>query len=106
MATTTTPVVPQDYLRVSDLDGGGIDAVLDLSARMKERPHGFIDALRGDTVACFFEKPSTRTRVSFAAAAERLACSPSCCARTSCSWAGGRRSGTPRGRCPATRTRS
>ncbi len=72
MATTTTPVVPQDYLRVSDLDGGGIEAVLGLSARMKERPHGFIDALRGDTVACFFEKPSTRTRVSFAAAAERL----------------------------------
>ena len=72
MATTTTPVVPQDYLRVSDLDAGGLEAVLDLAARMKERPHGFVDALRGDTVACFFEKPSTRTRVSFAAAAERL----------------------------------
>jgi len=78
MATTTTPttaatpVVPQDYLRVSDLDAGGIEAVLDLAARMKERPHGFVEALRGDTVACFFEKPSTRTRVSFAAAAERL----------------------------------
>jgi len=47
-------------------------AVLDLAARMKGRPHGFVGALRGDTVACFFEKPSTRTRVSFAAAAERL----------------------------------
>ena len=70
--TATTPVVPQDYLRVSDLDAGGIEAVLDLAARMKERPHGFVEALRGDTVACFFEKPSTRTRVSFAAAAERL----------------------------------
>ena len=69
---TTTPAIPQDYLRVSDLDAGGLVAVLDLSARMKERPHGFIDTLRGDTVACFFEKPSTRTRVSFAAAAERL----------------------------------
>ena len=43
---------------------------------MKERPHGFVDALRGGTVACFFEKPSTRTRVSFAAAAERLGMLP------------------------------
>jgi ornithine carbamoyltransferase len=72
MATTNTPVVPQDYLKVSDLDAGGLEAILDLAARMKERPHGFVEALRGDTVACFFEKPSTRTRVSFAAAAERL----------------------------------
>jgi ornithine carbamoyltransferase len=76
MATTTTPVVPQDYLRVSDLDIGGLESILDLAARMKERPHGFVEALRGDTVACFFEKPSTRTRVSFAAAAERLGMLP------------------------------
>ncbi len=72
MTTATTPGVPQDYLRVSDLDAGGLEAVLELATRMKERPHGFVEALRGDTVACFFEKPSTRTRVSFAAAAERL----------------------------------
>ncbi len=76
MATKSTPVVPQDYLRVSDLDAGGLGAVLDLAAEMKERPHGFVEALRGDTVACFFEKPSTRTRVSFAAAAERLGMLP------------------------------
>ena len=43
---------------------------------MKTRPHGFVDALRGDTLVCFFEKPSTRTRVSFAAAAERLGMLP------------------------------
>jgi ornithine carbamoyltransferase len=43
---------------------------------MKERPHGFVQALQGDTVVCFFEKPSTRTRVSFAAAAERLGMLP------------------------------
>ena len=43
---------------------------------MKARPHGFIEALRGDTLVCFFEKPSTRTRVSFAAAAERLGMLP------------------------------
>jgi len=43
---------------------------------MKTRPHGFVEALRGDTLVCFFEKPSTRTRVSFAAAAERLGMLP------------------------------
>jgi ornithine carbamoyltransferase len=43
---------------------------------MKTRPHGFVEALRGDTLVCFFEKPSTRTRVSFAAAAERLGLLP------------------------------
>jgi ornithine carbamoyltransferase len=69
---TEGPVVPHDYLRVSDLDAAGLVAALDLAVEMKARPHGFVDALRGGTVVCFFDKPSTRTRVSFAAAAERL----------------------------------
>ena len=76
MTTEKAPMIPQDYLRVSDLDARGLEAVLGLAAQMKERPHGFVEALRGDTVACFFEKPSTRTRVSFAAAAERLGMLP------------------------------
>jgi ornithine carbamoyltransferase len=71
-----TTAVPQHYLRVSDLDTSGLTAALDLAARMKQRPHGFIEALQGDTLVCFFEKPSTRTRVSFAAAAERLGMLP------------------------------
>jgi len=70
------PPVPPDYLRVADLDAAGLAAALDLAAEMKARPHGFVDALRGGTVVCFFEKPSTRTRVSFAAAAERLGMLP------------------------------
>ncbi|MFN8224875.1 MAG: ornithine carbamoyltransferase [Gaiellales bacterium] len=76
MTVVTAPPIPHHYLRVSDLDGAGISAALDLAAEMKARPHGFVEALRGDTVACFFEKPSTRTRVSFAAAAERLGMLP------------------------------
>jgi ornithine carbamoyltransferase len=74
--TTTTATVPSDFLRVADLDADGLAAALDLAAKMKQRPHGFVDALRGGTVVCFFEKPSTRTRVSFAAAAERLGMLP------------------------------
>lgn len=71
-----TPSIPHHYLRVSDLDAAGLLAALDLATHMKQRPHGFIEALRGDTLVCFFEKPSTRTRISFAAAAERLGMLP------------------------------
>jgi ornithine carbamoyltransferase len=76
MPDLKAPAIPDHFLRVTDLDSAGLDALLDLAAAMKERPHGFVDALRGDTVVCFFEKPSTRTRVSFAAAAERLGMLP------------------------------
>jgi ornithine carbamoyltransferase len=74
--TTVAPPIPSDLLRISDLEASSLVALLDLAAVMKTRPHGFIEALRGDTLVCFFEKPSTRTRVSFAAAAERLGMFP------------------------------
>jgi ornithine carbamoyltransferase len=72
----TAPPIPQSFLRVSDFEPDAVDALLVLAAEMKARPHGFLEALRGDTVVCLFEKPSTRTRVSFAAAAERLGMMP------------------------------
>jgi len=74
--TTAAPPIPGDLLRITDLDTASITALLDLADVMKTRPHGFVEALRGDTLVCFFEKPSTRTRVSFAAAAERLGMLP------------------------------
>ena len=70
------PPIPSDLLKISDLEPSTVLALLDLAADMKTRPHGFVEALRGDTLVCFFEKPSTRTRVSFAAAAERLGMFP------------------------------
>ena len=76
MPKTASPPVPAHLLRISDLDDRGIDCLLDLAARMKERPHAFVEELRGETLVCFFEKPSTRTRLSFAAAAERLGLQP------------------------------
>ncbi len=76
MTAPEAPAIPDHFLRVTDLDRAGLEALLDLAALMKRRPHGFVDVLQWDTVVCFFEKPSTRTRVSFAAAAERLGMLP------------------------------
>jgi ornithine carbamoyltransferase len=74
--SVTAPAIPRHLLRVSDLEPDAVSTLLDLAAAMKDRPHGFLEALRGDSLVCFFEKPSTRTRVSFAAAAERLGMLP------------------------------
>lgn len=72
----SAPSIPRHFLRISDVEADTLTALLDLAVLMKARPHGFVEALRGDTLVCFFEKPSTRTRVSFAAAAERLGMMP------------------------------
>jgi ornithine carbamoyltransferase len=66
-----------DFTRVSDLTPETLQAVLCLAAELKERSgHCEKQALRGETIACIFEKPSTRTRVSFAAASARLGATP------------------------------
>jgi len=74
--TSATLPVPNHLLRIADLAPESLHALLDLAATMKAQPYGFLEVLRGDTLVCFFEKPSTRTRVSFAAAAERLGMFP------------------------------
>jgi ornithine carbamoyltransferase len=74
---TSTPITaPSDLLRISDLDARQLYVLLDLAAEMKAAPHGWETTLHGDTVAMFFEKPSTRTRVSFAAACQHLGALP------------------------------
>jgi ornithine carbamoyltransferase len=64
------------FLAVADLDAEHLHLVLELAGRMKKEPSAWYDTLRGETLALLFEKPSTRTRVSFAAAAARLGMSP------------------------------
>jgi ornithine carbamoyltransferase len=75
-AHSATRTVPADFLTVGDLDEAQFAAALDLAEAMKHDPTGYLDALPSETLACFFEKPSTRTRVSFAAAAHRLGMLP------------------------------
>jgi ornithine carbamoyltransferase len=55
----------RDYLSVDDLTPEELSDFLDLAARVKAAPGDYADRLRGRAVAMIFEKPSTRTRVSF-----------------------------------------
>jgi ornithine carbamoyltransferase len=74
--TSTRARTALHFLRASDLDAGQVEWVLDVAAGMKLSPNGWLGTLAGRTLGCFFEKPSTRTRVSFAAAAQRLGMLP------------------------------
>ena len=64
------------FTRVSDLSPAEFEHVLRLAAQLKHDPSRYDAALHGRTIACIFEKPSTRTRVSFAAAAAELGAMP------------------------------
>jgi ornithine carbamoyltransferase len=55
----------RDFLSVDDLTPGELGALLDLSAKVKAQPGDYAQRLEGRSVAMIFEKPSTRTRVSF-----------------------------------------
>jgi ornithine carbamoyltransferase len=64
------------FTRVSDLSPAEFERVLRLAAQLRRDPSHYDGALHGRTIACIFEKPSTRTRVSFAAAAAELGAMP------------------------------
>ena len=74
--STTINTMPRHVLRAGDLSGAQIERLLDLATQMKLEPAAWLDALPGQTLVTLFEKPSTRTRVSFAAAAHRLGLLP------------------------------
>jgi ornithine carbamoyltransferase len=57
--------VARDFLSVDDLSSDELKGLLDLSAKVKASPLEYRDHLRDVAVALVFEKPSTRTRVSF-----------------------------------------
>jgi ornithine carbamoyltransferase len=59
-------------ISASDLKREEIYNLLDLAARMKEGRDSYRDALKGMSLAMIFEKPSTRTRVSFEVAMTEL----------------------------------
>jgi ornithine carbamoyltransferase len=69
-------IFPPHFTRVSDLTVQQLRGLLELAAAMKAAPASWEGALHGESIACIFEKPSTRTRVSFAAAIARLGATP------------------------------
>jgi ornithine carbamoyltransferase len=75
MSATAVRAGVRHFTQVADLSPAELSALLDLAAAMKDEP-AHSHALRGRSIACIFEKPSTRTRVSFSAAAARLGATP------------------------------
>jgi len=63
-------------LGIDDLSAGEFDALLDLAGVMKRHPLAWRSALEGRAVACLFEAPSTRSRVSLEVAVNRLGALP------------------------------
>jgi ornithine carbamoyltransferase len=65
-----------DYLSVDDLSPKELAELLDLAADVKARPETFAGRLEGRSIALIFEKPSTRTRVSFEVGVAQLGAHP------------------------------
>jgi ornithine carbamoyltransferase len=63
--------LPRHFLTGSELSADELSALLDRGLELKSKPRSS-DALRGLAVALIFEKPSTRTRLSFEAGVVEL----------------------------------
>lgn len=62
----------KDFLQTADLSAEDLRCLLARAADLKRDPHRGRAILRGETVVLYFEKPSTRTRLSFETAVVRL----------------------------------
>jgi ornithine carbamoyltransferase len=67
---------PRQLLGIDDLTAFDFEALLDMAAVMKRHPLAWRSALEGRAVACLFEQPSTRSRVSLEVAIHRLGALP------------------------------
>ena len=62
----------KDLLKTSDLSRADFKYLLARAVKFKSKPYQRCTALQNDSVALYFSKPSTRTRVSFETAIGRL----------------------------------
>ncbi|MFN2526119.1 MAG: ornithine carbamoyltransferase [Actinomycetota bacterium] len=62
----------RDFLSIADLTTDELGALIESAATARKDPGKFEDSLAGKQIALVFEKPSTRTRVSFEAAISQM----------------------------------
>ena len=74
--TPFAPTKTTNLTRISDLTPERLARLLELAEVMKDPATRCDDVLRDRAIALIFEQPSTRTRVSFAAAIARLGATP------------------------------
>lgn len=65
-----------DLVNVLDIGAGGLSSVVDLALELKADPDSVAGSRSGTRVGLFFEKPSTRTRVSCEVGAAELGAQP------------------------------
>ena len=63
-------------LRTADLTPTDLARILDIASLFKRDPYRARERLRNETVVLYFNKPSTRTRISFETAVARLGATP------------------------------
>jgi ornithine carbamoyltransferase len=76
MRSETRHFTADHFLQIAGTTPAALTELLDLAAHMRDHPRRYVKTLRGESVACYFEKPSTRTRVSFEVACHRLGALP------------------------------
>src|SRR5918998_2409385 len=64
--------MPRHFLSIDDVTPDELHLLLEATAKMKQSPADHAARLQGRSVALIFEKPSTRTRVSFEVAVAML----------------------------------
>ena len=61
----TQPFQSKDFLSLKEATAFDLDTLFKLTDRMKKAPESFLGKLKGKSIALLFQKPSTRTRLSF-----------------------------------------